>query len=129
MSEISKLVQVVTMTVFFAAESASAQGILDRFTNQKAKVFEECSINYEHFERQSVIAAAAKPIGSFGSTYIRSDKGEWMKDCMGRRGFRLAFDSLAQFDSVTLSRMSREQINTMRKADADRAADDLAGWK
>lgn len=108
---------------------ASAQSLIDRVINRKSTAFKDCTENFEYFERQAVIDAAAKPVGSFGSTYIPRDKGEWMKGCMGARGSSLAFDSLAHLDSAALSRMSREQINAVRKADADRAANELAGWK
>src|SRR6476660_2440146 len=109
--------------------SADAEGVLERATQSKSKALQECNSDYEHFERQAVIRAAALPTGAFGSTYIREDKGEWVRECMGRKGYRLAFDSLAQYDSISLSRMPREQVNAMRKADLERATRELAGWK
>lgn len=125
----SRALTVIFITVYLTGNSVKAQGALGRSLPPKIKALEECNSNYEHFERQAVLKAAALPPGAFGSTYIREDKGEWIRECMGRKGYQLAFDSLAQFDSTALARMPREQINALRKADLERATRDVSGWK
>jgi hypothetical protein len=119
----------LSLALLVTPQAVSAQGVIEHILDRKGKAFRECSTIYEEGERRAVLDAAATPQGTFGSTYIRRDKGEWMATCMNTHGFERVLDSLAALDSRALARMSREQISTARKSDRDRAAESVESWR
>ena len=123
----------LNISIFLLLTSCStlviAENFLNKIFDRKGFAFHECTEIFEASERLKVITAAERPVASFGSTYIPTNKGEWMVVCMSGRDFHLAINSLSRLNSTELAKMSREQINAAREADVANASINLNAWK